>query len=75
MAHHNPFQDPNYSHDQDGRSLYPQPTPSPGQGYPPSITQARRGSQYLDPHQADLGYRPQEDWRAEEEDELKPLNS
>jgi len=70
MAHQNPFHDPPYSQD------YPQSTPRPGSGlgYPPN-NQPRRGSQYLDPHAADLGYRQQEDWRGEEEDELKPLNS
>jgi len=70
MAHQNPFHDPPYSPD------YPQSSPRPGSGlgYPPS-NQPRRASQYLDPHAADLGYRQQEDWRGEEEDELKPLNS
>jgi hypothetical protein len=71
MAHQNPFHDPPYSQDQG----YPQPSPRPGSGlgYPPN-NQVRRAS-YHDPHQADLGYRPTDDWRAEEEDELKPLNS
>ena len=71
MAHQNPFHDPPYP--QDHGYAQPSPRPGAGLGYPPN-NQARRGS-YLDPHQADLGYRPTDDWRAEEEDELKPLNS
>jgi hypothetical protein len=69
MAHQNPFHDPPYSQDYQSS-----PRPGSGLGYPPT-NQSRRGSQYLDPHAADLGYRQQEDWRGEEEDELKPLNS
>jgi hypothetical protein len=69
MAHQNPFHDPPYSQDYQSS-----PRPGSGLGYPPT-NQPRRGSQYLDPHAADLGYRQQEDWRGEEEDELKPLNS
>jgi hypothetical protein len=63
----NPFHDPPYQ-SQNRRSSY-HPPPSPA-GYPPSHSPH---PQYLDPHNADLGYR-QSRWRDEEEDELKPLN-